>query len=79
MSNSDVYKFCSSIERLKNDLKSSGGTERITSVRPRDVDNLMKACKICDVQCTKLGVVKEKVSFHGGDYEVEKEKVKINL
>ena len=73
----DVYKWCSQLENLRSELKKNKQMERVTNIRPESLDAFMKACKICNATCTKLGSVEEEVMFHGGDYTVTKEQVRI--
>ncbi len=75
----NVYKWCSQLEKLRTELQQNKETERVTSVRVDDVNDFIKACTICNANCTTLGKVDEKVHFHGGNYKVTKEQVRIQF
>ncbi len=74
-----IYGWCASLEKVRTQLKEAHETERITSVRPEDVANLMEACKKCNAVCTKQGSVEEKVYHHGGNYYKTMEQVTIKF
>jgi hypothetical protein len=79
MNQSKVYRWCSEIEEVRKELSMSGQTERVSTIRPEDIDYLMTACQQCNVKCTKLGEVQEYRDHHGGGWYEIKERVRLNF